>query len=75
MQNKKIHIYIDESGDTGIKFDEGSSKLFVVSLLCVKNEILDKTENQLKKITNEQTNQNMLMFCNTNIMHKIKCTS
>jgi hypothetical protein len=50
MNNKKIHIYIDESGDTGVKFDKGSSEFLVVSLLCIKNDYQIKTEKILKNI-------------------------
>ncbi len=48
--NKKVNIYIDESGDTGVKFDKGSSRFFVVSLLIINNENLFKTENVINKI-------------------------
>jgi len=30
-----MHIYLDESGDTGFKFGEGSSGYFVVALVLV----------------------------------------
>lgn len=50
MNNKKINIYIDESGDIGVKFDEGSSRFFVVSLLCVKNNERSKAETLLNSI-------------------------
>lgn len=50
MDNRKINIYIDESGDTGVKFDKGSSVFFVVSLLCIKYDDHIKTEKMLKGI-------------------------
>ena len=50
MNNKKINIYIDESGDTGIKFEKGSNNFFVVSLLIINNESLFETENVVNRI-------------------------
>ena len=44
MNSKKLHIYIDESGDTGMKFEKGSSELFVVSLVCVENKNISQIE-------------------------------
>jgi hypothetical protein len=34
-RKKTMHIYIDESGDTGFKFAQGSSRYFVVTMLLV----------------------------------------
>jgi Protein of unknown function (DUF3800) len=34
-----MHVYIDESGDTGFKFRSGSSRYFVVTLLLVDDPI------------------------------------
>lgn len=50
MNNRKVNIYIDESGDTGIKFSEGSSRFFIVSLLIINNEDVSKTEGIINKI-------------------------
>jgi len=36
---RAMHIYIDESGDTGFKFRTGSSRYFVVALLLVDDPI------------------------------------
>ncbi len=32
-------IFIDDSGDTGIKFDRGSSRFFVISLLIFDDNL------------------------------------
>ena len=32
---RAMHIYIDESGDTGFKLKAGSSRCFVIALLLV----------------------------------------
>lgn len=32
-----MYVYLDESGDTGLKFDRGSSRYFVVTLLLVQD--------------------------------------
>jgi coenzyme F420-reducing hydrogenase delta subunit len=53
MNNKKINIYVDESGDTGIKFNKGSSELFIVSFLYVNNSELEKIEQILKEIIHD----------------------
>jgi hypothetical protein len=34
-----MYIYLDESGDTGFKFRQGSSRYFVVALLLVDDPI------------------------------------
>lgn len=72
MGNKKINIYIDESGDTGIKFDEGSSEFFVVSLLFIKDEELSKIEKILKSIVdNLVIYPKELKFSDTSFKNKI----
>ena len=45
MQDK-LYLYIDESGDTGIKFEKGSSVLFVLSIVI----ILEKNDTKLNTI-------------------------
>jgi hypothetical protein len=34
-----MHVYIDESGDTGFKFKTGSSRYFAIALLLVDDPI------------------------------------
>lgn len=34
-----MFVYLDESGDTGFKFDRGSSRFFVVTLLLVEDPV------------------------------------
>jgi hypothetical protein len=37
---EKIYIYIDESGDTGLKRNQGSSEFFVVALVIITHDSL-----------------------------------
>lgn len=34
-----MFVYLDETGDTGFKFDKGSSRYFVVTMLLVQDPI------------------------------------
>jgi len=34
-----MFVYLDESGDTGFKFNQGSSRYFVITLLLVTDPI------------------------------------
>ena len=47
-----MFVYLDESGDTGFKFKQGSSRYFVITLLLVEdpffiNEVVDKLREEL----------------------------
>ena len=46
-----MHIYIDETGDTGFKLDKGSSEIFCISLLIFKeNRHIEETVNAVKQL-------------------------
>ncbi|MBC7766752.1 DUF3800 domain-containing protein [Arenimonas sp.] len=47
---EKLHIYIDESGDTGIKFEKGSSEFFVISIVIVSSKDLSELNKNLEEI-------------------------
>lgn len=72
MTQKKIHIYIDESGDIGIKFEKATSEFFVISLLCIENKNLPYLESFLcntKDILNIK--QKEFKFSQTTYIKKI----
>ena len=46
-----MHIYIDETGDTGFKLDRGSSYLFGISLVIFHDpKEIEKTVRAIKKL-------------------------
>ncbi len=46
-----MHIYIDETGDTGFKLDQGSSEIFSITLILFKNpKEIEKAVNAIKTL-------------------------
>ncbi len=49
---EKLYIYIDESGDTGVKFETGSSELFIISIVIINADDLVNLNRELEGISN-----------------------
>ena len=49
-RTETLHIYIDETGDTGFKLDKGSSKIFAITLIIFKDP--KEIEKTVKAIRN-----------------------
>jgi hypothetical protein len=54
-----MHLYLDESGDTGFKFQQGSSRYFVVALVVVRDsdplaEVLEEQRFVMRKSHGEK---------------------
>jgi hypothetical protein len=54
-----MHLYLDESGDTGFKFQQGSSRYFVVALVVVRDpnalaDVLDEQRRAIDKLPGEE---------------------
>lgn len=70
--NKKCVIYIDESGDTGIKTDKGSSLYFIISLVLVDHDESLKIKEQLFNIINKlNIKPKEIKFSKTSFKNKI----
>jgi hypothetical protein len=68
---EKLYIYIDESGDTGIKFDKGSSRFFVLALVHIKDTNLQKIYQELFNIIlSLKINSEELKFSKTSFKNK-----
>jgi hypothetical protein len=54
-----MHLYLDESGDTGFKFQQGSSRYFVAALIVVRDpdalaEVLEEQRFVMRKSPGEE---------------------
>lgn len=69
---EKLYIYIDESGDTGIKFDKGSSRFFVLALVFVKKDEMESVSRDVELIVSDiYENKSELKFSKTSFKNKI----
>ena len=47
---EKVHIYLDESGDLGFSFGEGSSEFFVITFISSEDNVaLRRSVTRVKK--------------------------
>ena len=65
---EKLYIYIDESGDTGLKLNKGSSSFFIVALVIVKSGDLTDLSNTLRNIIGHKE----IKFSKSNLKDKVR---
>lgn len=66
-----MHVYLDESGDTGFKFRKGSSQYFVIGLLIVDNlEPLRQAIDELSVVLKRAPRQEF-KFAQTHDDHRV----
>ncbi len=70
---EKLYIYIDESGDTGLKSNSGSSLFFIVSLIIINKTHLQKLSDSIERTVRQIIGSKKfeIKFSKTSIKHKV----